>query len=311
MSIPDYQSIMLPLLKFLASQQEYSLRETIENLAQEFKLSDEEKKELLPSGRQAVFVNRVGWARTYMKKAGLIESTRRGFFKITQRGMEALKQSPPEINVKFLEQYPEFVEFKELRRDKEEKLLPQVEATEKQSPEDLLVYGYQKIRQELVEELLAQVKACSPEFFERLVVELLVEMGYGGSRKDAGKAIGKTGDGGIDGIIKEDRLGLDIIYIQAKRWEGTVSRPEIQKFAGALQGHRAKKGIFITTSSFTKEALDYISKIDSKIVLIDGEQLAQLMIDNDIGISKNRFRLLYRRLNLPYNSMGEFQGHNT
>jgi restriction system protein len=286
MSIPDYQSIMLPLLKFLANQQEYSLRETIENLAQEFKLSDEEKKELLPSGRQAVFVNRVGWARTYMKKAGLIESTRRGFFKITQRGMEALKQSPPEINVKFLEQYPEFVEFRELRRDKEEKLLPEVEATEKQSPEDLLVYGYQKIRQELVEELLAQVKACSPEFFERLVVELLVEMGYGGSRKDAGKAIGKTGDGGIDGIIKEDRLGLDIIYIQAKRWEGTVSRPEIQKFAGALQGHRAKKGIFITTSSFTKEALDYISKIDSKIVLIDGEQLAQLMIDNDIGISK-------------------------
>lgn len=187
--------------------------------------------------------------------------------------------------MKFLEQYPEFMEFREIRKEKE-KVPPEIEATEKQSPEDLMVYGYHKIRQELADELLGQIKSCSPEFFERMVVELIVKMGYGGSRKDAGKAIGKTGDEGIDGIIKEDKLGLDIIYIQAKRWENAVSRPEIQKFAGALQGHRAKKGIFITTSSFSKEALDFVSKIDSKIVLIDGEHLAQMMIDHDIGVSK-------------------------
>ncbi len=283
MSIPDYQAVMLPLLKILADEQEHSFRDSIENLAQFFKLSAEERKELLPSGQQKVFDNRIGWARTYLKKAGLMESTRRGFFKITKLGLDALKQNPPEINVKFLEQYPEFIEFKQIRK---EKVSSEIEEIDKQSPEDLVVAGYQKIRQELADELLAQIKSCSPEFFEKLVVELLVKMGYGGSRKDAGKAIGKTGDEGIDGIIKEDKLGLDTIYIQAKRWENTVSRPEIQKFAGALQGHRAKKGIFITTSSFSKEALDFVSKIDSKIILIDGEHLTQLMIDYDIGVSK-------------------------
>ena len=283
MSIPDYQTIMLPLLKILADEREHSFHDSIENLAQFFKLSVEERKELLPSGQQPVFDNRVGWAHTYMKKTGLLETTRRGFYRITKRGLDALRQNPSEINVKFLKQYPDFIEFREIKK---EKISPEIEATEKQSPEDLLVYGYQKIRRELADELLAQIKSCSPEFFERLVIELLVRMGYGGSRKDAGKAIGKTGDEGIDGIIKEDKLGLDTIYIQAKRWENTVSRPEIQKFAGALQGHRAKKGIFITTSSFSKEALDFASKIDSKIVLIDGEHFTQLMIDNDIGVSK-------------------------
>jgi len=287
MAIPDYQSIMLPLLKLLADEQEHFLRDAIETLVEYFNLSEDERKEFLPSGLQPVFANRVGWARTYMKKAGLLESTRRGFFKITQRGMNALKENPPEINVKFLEKYSEFIKFRETRREKEDDaVLPETENILKQSPEDLLVSGYQKIRQELAEELLSQVKTCSPDFFERLVVELLVKMGYGGSRKDAGKAIGRSGDGGIDGIIKEDKLGLDVIYIQAKRWEGTVSRPEIQKFAGALQGHRAKKGIFITSSHYSKEALDYASKIDNRIVLVDGDALAQLMIDNDIGVSK-------------------------
>src|SRR4030042_570383 len=247
MSIPDYQAVMLPLLKILADEQEHSFRDSIENLAQFFKLSAEERKELLPSGEQKILYKRNEWAPTDLKKAGLMESTRRGFFKITKLGLDALKQNPPEINVKFLEQYPEFIEFKQIRK---EKVSSEIEEIDKQSPEDLVVAGYQKIRQELADELLAQIKSCSPEFFEKLVVELLVKMGYGGSRKDAGKAIGKTGDEGIDGIIKEDKLGLDVIYVQAKRWENTVSRQEIQKFAGALQGHRAKKGIFITTSSF-------------------------------------------------------------
>lgn len=287
MGIPDFQSFMLPLLQFTADQQEHSLRETIESLAQAFQLSEQERKELLPSGQQTVFDNRVSWASTHLKKAGLLESTRRSFFKITQRGLDVLSQNPSRIDIKLLEQFPEFVEFRGSgKKDKEATAGIELEANGHQTPEELLEYGYQKIRQDLAQEVLNRVKASSPSFFERLVVELLVKMGYGGSRKDAGEAVGKSGDEGIDGIIKEDRLGLDVIYIQAKKWEGVVSRPEIQKFAGALQGQRAKKGIFITTSSFSNEARDFASRIDSKIVLIDGKQLAQLMIDNDVGVSK-------------------------
>jgi len=287
MSIPEFQSFMLPLLRFTADQQEHSLREAIENLAQTFQLSEQERKELLPSGQQAVFDNRVSWASTHLKKAGLLESPRRSFFKITQRGLDVLSQNPARIDNKFLERFPEFVEFRGGgKKDKEATLELAPDGNSHQTPEELLEYGYQKIRQDLAQEVLNRVKASSPSFFERLVVELLVKMGYGGSRKDAGEAVGKSGDEGIDGIIKEDRLGLDVIYIQAKKWDGVVSRPEIQKFAGALQGQRAKKGIFLTTSSFSNEARDFASRIDSKIVLIDGKQLAQLMIDNDVGVSK-------------------------
>lgn len=287
MAIPDYQSIMLPLLKLLKDEKEHSLREVSEKLANVFNLSDDELKALLPSGQQAVFMNRVGWARTYLKKASLIESTKRSFFKISKRGIDVLKQSPSAINVKFLEQYPEFIEFKESSK-KEKNILSNNEAeiTAQQTPEESLEYGYHKIRQNLAQELINRVKGCSPSFFEKLVVELLVKMGYGGSLHDAGKAIGKSGDEGIDGIIKEDRLGLDVIYIQAKRWDkGTVGRPEIQRFVGALHGQRAKKGIFITTSTFSNDAKDYVSKIDSKLVLIDGGELAQLMIDYGTGVS--------------------------
>ena len=220
MSIPDFQSIMLPLLKFTANQQEHSLREAIEDLAQVFNLSEQERKELLPSGQEATFDNRVGWSRTYLKKAGLLESTRRSFFKITQRGLDVLSQNPSRIDIKFLEQFPEFVEFRGGgKKDKETALGIELEANGQQTPEELLEYGYQKIRQDLAQEVLNRVKASSPSFFERLVVELLVRMGYGGSRKDAGEAVGKSGDEGIDGIIKEDRLGLDVIYIQAKKWK--------------------------------------------------------------------------------------------
>lgn len=284
MATPDFQSIMLPLLKFLGDKQEHSKREVVDALAKEFHLTDKELNELLSSGQQAVFDNRVGWARTYMKKAGLIESTRRGFFKITQRGLDVLKQNPEKINVKFLDQFPEFIEFRQTKREKKDQGIF-IEKGDERTPEELLEAGYQKIRQNLTQELLIQIKQCSPSFFERLVVELLVKMGYGGSRIDAGKAVGGSGDEGIDGIIKEDRLGLDVIYIQAKRWEATIGRPEIQKFVGALQGQRAKKGIFITTSDFSNEAIQYTSSIDSKIVLVDGEKLAQLMIDFDIGVS--------------------------
>ncbi len=284
MSIPDFQSMMLPLLEFASDGQEHSLRETIEVLADQFSLSDEERNELLPSGQQSIFDNRVGWARTHMKKAGLLESTRRGHYKITPRGQEVLRSNPPKINIAFLKQFPEFVEFLRPSRDKAGEIDDQ-ESIETRTPEEVIETAYQKVRQELATELLQVIKKHPPALFERLVIDLLIKMGYGGTRKDAGQAIGRSGDGGIDGIIKEDRLGLDIVYIQAKRWEGNVGSPEIQKFAGALQGQRAKKGVFITTSAFSQAALDYVSRIDSKIVLIDGDMLAQLMIDFNIGVT--------------------------
>jgi len=284
--IPDYQSLMLPLLRLVSDKQEYRYRDLIDKLALEFKLTDEERKELLASGSQPVFDNRVGWAKTYLKKAGLIDAPKRATFVITELGLQTLKKNPDRIDAKYLRQFPAFLEFVHAGKTEsegEEEAISQ-EITE-QTPEENLDKAYQRIRKSLADELLAKVIDLSPAFFERLVIELLVKMGYGGSIKDAGKAIGKSGDEGIDGTIKEDRLGLDIIYVQAKRWKtgNVVGRPEIQKFVGALAGQGAKKGIFITTSSFTKEALDYTPKNETKIVLIDGERLAQNMIDFNIG----------------------------
>jgi restriction system protein len=287
MPIPDYQTIMLPLLRLAEDRREHSAREAIEALANHFQLSDADRKELLSSGQQT-FDNRVGWATTYLKKAGLLESTKRSHFRITDRGLEALRTNPARVDVKFLERFPEFIEFKTRRSDSDRPSAPartRVEIEETETPEDAIEGAYQSLRNGLANDLIQQIMGCSPAFFERLVVDLLVRMGYGGSRQDAGQAIGKSGDGGIDGIIKEDRLGLDVIYIQAKRWEGTVGRPEIQKFVGALQGQRARKGIFITTSSFSSEALQYASMIESKVVLIDGEMLAKFMIDHGVGVS--------------------------
>ena len=279
--VPDYQSVMLPFLKFVADGKEYAFRETIEGLAQTFKITDEERRVMLPSGGQALFDNRIGWARTYLKKAGLLMSERRGYFSITERGKNVLKENIGRIDVAFLKQYPEFVEFQKPRKNNEEK----TELSADISPGETLENAYKELQDGLAAELLQTIKSCSPEFFEHLVIDVLIRMGYGGSRKEAGNAMGRSGDGGIDGIIKEDKLGLDIIYIQAKRWEGTVGRPEIQKFAGALQGQRAKKGIFITTSSFSNDALEYVKNIENKIILIDGIQLAELMIDHNVGIS--------------------------
>lgn len=285
MAIPDYQMCMLPLLRFLADEKEHPLRETEEALAVQFNLSAAERAELLPSGQQGIFRNRVAWARTYLKKAGLLESPKRAIFKITERGKQALIANPPKIDAKYLEQWTEFVEFKDASRSNTDSTriieLPFGTTT----PEEAIETAYQGLHEQLGQEILSRILSCSPTFFEQLVVELLVKMGYGGSRRDAGERIGQSGDGGIDGIIKEDRLGLDAIYIQAKRWQGSVGRPEIQKFVGALQGQRAKKGVFITTSSYTAEAIDYASRIDTKVVLIDGNQLAGLMIDFDVGVS--------------------------
>jgi restriction system protein len=284
MAIPDYQSLMLPVLKLAGDGQEHSLRQAIETLADQFQLTEEERRQLLPSGRQPAFDNRVGWARTYLKKAGLLQSPRRAYFSITQRGSDVLEENPPEINAAFLRRYPEFVEFTRPKRKKPgdaERPLDQ----EIQTPEEDIEAAYESLREALAIELLDTIKSCSPAFFERLVIDLLLKMGYGGTREDAGQAVGRSGDGGIDGIIKEDRLGLDTVYIQAKKWEATVGRPEIQKFAGALLGQRARRGVFITTSDFTQAARDYLSRIDSTIILIDGTTLTRLMIDFDIGVT--------------------------
>ena len=289
MAIPDYQTLMLPVLELASDGEEHKFSQAVEKLADRFELSKEERNELLPSGSQAVFNNRVGWARSYLKQAGLLSSPRRGYFKITPEGLELLARSPDEINASMLEKYPSFIEFRKRRKDKSAdgsgKSNGEADDDSSMTPEDALASAYGKLHSALESEILGSVKEASPSFFERLVVDVLVKMGYGGNRQDAGKALGKSGDGGIDGIINEDRLGLDVIYIQAKRWEGNVSRPEIQKFAGALQGKRARKGVFITTSSFTKEAREYASMIDSKIILIDGEHLAKLMAEYNVGVS--------------------------
>lgn len=251
---------------------------------------------MLPSGTAPLFDNRVGWARTYLKQAGLLESLRRGYFKITARGKAALASRPNHIDTTLLLQFEEFRAFRARRKEPGEPSVSQqsgavvaapvdVDLPPQQTPEDMLASAYRRLRGDLELELLDQVKQASPAFFERLVIDLLVSMGYGGSRQDAGRAIGKSGDGGVDGIIKEDKLGLDVIYVQAKRWEGTVGRPEIQKFAGALQGQRANKGVFITTSSYSREAIEYAGVISSKIILVDGQQLTALMIDHNVGVS--------------------------
>jgi len=284
MPIPNYQSIMFPLLKFAGDKKEHSIREAIEHIANIFNLSEEERREVLPSGQQYIIDNRVGWARTYLKKAGLLESSKRSYFKITDLGLEVLQKNPKEINVRFLEQFPQFIEFRNLRKEKGGEEREEENLT--QTPQELLEYGYQRIKKNLASELLNFVKKSSPRFFEKLVVDLLIKMGYGGSLKDAGEAIGQSGDGGIDGIIKEDKLGLDIIYIQAKRWENVVGSKEVRNFVGSLVGRHANKGIFITTSGFTRDALDYVKTIPQKVILIDGETLANLMIENDVGVSK-------------------------
>jgi restriction system protein len=277
---------MLPLLTVTSDGDEHLFRNAITTLADEFRLTDAERTQLLPSGIEPVFENRVWWARTYLKKAGLIQNARRGYFQITDRGRTVLQKTPDVIDVKFLRQFPEFVEFYDGKKSSEDESIQEPQQLIEQTPQELVASGYLKLRKELEADLLARVKACDPAFFERLVVLLLTTMGYGGSLADAGKALGKAGDGGVDGVIKEDKLGLDVLYIQAKRWDSTsVGRPDIQSFVGALHGMKAKKGIFITTSSFTKEAKQYANGLEIKVVLIDGMQLAELMFEYGIGVT--------------------------
>lgn len=285
MPIPDFQSFLLPVLELASDGAEHSLEEARNVIAGRFNLTEEERAELLPTGKQRRFDNRVSWAKVYLQQAGVLSSSKRAHFQITDRGVELLSEHPERIDITRLREFPEFQEFHSAGRRTNSGPPSVTSAQQVETPEEMLEQAFQNIRAEVVSELLARVKSNSPRFFENLVVELLLKMGYGRNRAEAGSAIGGAGDEGIDGIISEDRLGLDTIYIQAKRWDGNVGRPEIQKFVGALHGKRARKGIFLTTGSFSSEARDYVSRIDPRVVLIDGRQLAEYMLDLNLGVS--------------------------
>jgi len=275
---------MLPFLTILSDGEEHTTIETNQKLANHFSLTEAEINEFLPSGVAKTFANRVAWAKSHFKMAGLLENTKRSSFKITEAGKKLLVTSPNEINLRLLRSIPAYQERTGRTREDNSSSDPEISQISA-TPEEIIENSYLTIRKNLAQELLFKIKSSSPSFFETLVVELLVKMGYGGSIKDAGRSIGRSGDEGIDGIIKEDKLGLDVIYIQAKRWENVVERPEIHKFVGALAGQGAKKGVFITTSRYTNEARDYQPRNETKIVLIDGEQLAELMIDHNLAVS--------------------------
>jgi len=289
MNIPDFQTVMLPIMEIAADNNIYPMRDLVNKLIDKYGLSDEEKKELLPSGKQTVFENRIGWAKTHLKKAGLLVYPKRGCIKITERGLSLLNNKPEKIDMGTLKQFDEYNEFIKITNvtKNDDATIAEIDT---HTPEEIMESAFQNIKRTLADEILEKIRNVTPTFFEKLVVDLLVKMGYGGSVKDAGKAIGKTNDEGIDGTIKEDKLGLDVIYIQAKRWKdgNTVGRPELHKFVGALAGQGAKKGIFITASTFTKDALDYTPKNETKIILIDGIQLAELLIEYNIGVSNQQ-----------------------
>lgn len=285
MTVPTFQEIMLPLLKLANDGEVRALATVRTQLAQHFSLTADEEEELLPSGRKRRFANRVSWAKFYLERAGLLSSPSRGQFMITERGRTVLESPPRIIDIKFLDSFPEFLEFR--AKPQESSLVANTEADDTGTPEETLEAAYQSIRAGLASELLERVKSASPRFFEQLVVELLLKMGYGRTGGN-GHAIGKSGDEGIDGVITEDRLGLEMVYLQAKRWEGTVGRPEIQKFVGALHGQRARKGVFMTTGTFSSEAMAYVRAIDPRIALVDGTQLAQFMIDFNVGVATDR-----------------------
>ncbi|WP_027967401.1 restriction endonuclease [Halomonas halocynthiae] len=310
MAIPDFQTLMRPVLEFAVAADERAMKETHPALADLFNLTEEERDQLLPSGRVRLFHNRVTWAVTHLKKAGMLEPRRRGVYAITEKGRMALKQAPERVTLNYLMQFEDYREFRNKSNLPETNTfdgcgsqssspIKPDEQDEGQTPEEVLGSAWTAIRDNLETDLLDQMKQVSPSFFEQVVVDVLVAMGYGGERSDAARSVGQSGDGGIDGIIDEDPLGLDVIYLQAKRWENVVGRPEIQKFAGALQGRRAKKGVFITTSHFTREARAYADMLENRIILIDGRKLARLMIDHDVGVSPVE-QYVIKRLDTDY-----------
>jgi len=299
MPVPEYQKYYLTILKCVADGNEHAIRDIYEEIAEMFGFTEEDKAELIPSGTQQLYKNRIAWAKTYLKKAGLVSSPRRGIIQITSQGTDVLLENPATIDVAYLKKFEEFQIFMGGNKNDQNQVLEEYANITDQTPLETLGESYQRIRTQVADELLEQIGNCSPAFFERLVLDLLVAMGYGGSKQDAAEAVGRSGDDGIDGIIKEDKLGLDVVLIQAKRWQNTVGRPEIQAFVGSLAGNRAKKGVFITTSKFSREAQEYVKRIEQRVVLIDGEQLSSLMIDHDIGVSEEE-RYIVKRIDMDY-----------
>ena len=284
MTVPDFQTIMLPLLQAVGDRQIHRVADLIDRLADEFRLTEAERAERLPSGRTPRFTNRVAWARTYLGKAGLLEAPARGAVRITERGSQLLAERPARIDLRFLTRYPEIVAFRQ-RSDPGGAVIVDDAPVSAETPDEAIARAHTQLQAVLADEVLTRIKALSPQFFEKLVLELLVAMGYGGTIQDAAHVVGQSGDGGIDGVIKEDKLGLDMIYVQAKRWDNTVGRPTVQAFAGSLQGYRATKGVLITTATFSTEARDYVERIGTRIVLIDGPTLARLMIEHNVGVA--------------------------
>lgn len=285
MAVPDFQSMMLPLLEAIADGAEHSNSAAFDSVAKQMNIAAEDLQLMHSGGEQTVFYNRVAWGKTYLKKGGLLKSPKRGTIQITESGQRVLRNKPAKIDIRFLKQIGGADCLKPSPTTEVVQLEDSVNESSAATPEDLIESGYQYLREALILEIIEQVKRCSPQFFERLVVKLLVAMGYGGSLEDAAQVLGRSGDGGIDGTIKEDKLGLDVICIQAKRWEGTVGRPVVQAFAGSMEGFRARKGVLITTSNFSKDAEDYITRIERKIVLVNGQRMAELMIAHNVGVT--------------------------
>lgn len=285
---------MRPVLALHDDGREHKPSEVRDRIASQFRLSEEDREERLPSGTARTYDNRIGWATTYLVRTGLLMRPRRGVTVITDRGRSIVQQYPERVDLRVLSQFPEFDEFRAARggtrsrdtRDAEGIAGGDTGADDK-TPEEAIEAAYIELRADLAEEVLSRVLSRDDQFFEDLVLDLLLAMGYGGSRQNASERLGRTGDGGVDGVIREDRLGLDVIYVQAKRWDPSgrpIRRPDIQAFVGALQGLRADKGAFITTSRFTKEARDYVERVPARVVLIDGRELAELMIDHGVGV---------------------------
>jgi restriction system protein len=310
-AIPDFQSLMRPLLVAVEDGRDHAIKDVRARLAQEYALTEEELAETLPSGPAKVFQNRVGWATTYLYRCGLLERPRRSTYRLTARGRNVLAENADRVDLRTLAQFPELKEFQRGKGATSD--LPQLgtDATageaDTETPEERVDSAYRQLRAALAAEVLERVSEQTPEFFEQLVLDVLSAIGYGGTREGAAQRLGRSGDGGVDGVIREDRLGLDQIYVQAKRWRDAVGRPEIQRFFGALHGRRATKGVFITTSSFTREAIEYADDVTPRVILVDGKELAELMIDHDVGVSVSRtYRL--KRVDLDYFATDEADG---
>jgi restriction system protein len=283
MSLPSFQQLMLPALQTLSQRyDEISVAGLEDEVVKTLRISSEDRARMLPSGNQTVFANRLNWARSYLSKAGLIELPRRGYCRATDRGRDLLAEGVNQIDLGVLERFPEFAAWRGQPKAEQ----PTAQAPAPECPEEVVASTFEVLHSELARQIVERVHSFSAGFFERLIVDLLVRMGYGGGRQEMGRSLGRVGDGGVDGVIKEDELGLDVVYVQAKRLDPNTGVPlrEVRDFVGGLEGHRATKGVFVTTSYFPSTAYDFVTRVSKRVVLIDGGELANLMIRHRVGV---------------------------